>query len=67
MAGKIHKMIREIIEKKAKGNRILMNTVETKLILKGINPEKYSPSSPDDPVILEKVKIVAKEFGINLI
>lgn len=64
MAGQIHAMIDRIISQKARGNQIIASSVRTKMILKGIPVDKYTAMSPDDPAILQKLKEVAKEFGI---
>lgn len=66
MAGKINRQLHHIITEVAKNNPIIMNTTRTKLILKGIDPNKYSLDSPDDPVILEKLKNIAEEFGVKI-
>lgn len=66
MPGQIRKLIDNILEKRSKGNPILMNTTKTKLMLKGINPDKYTNTSPDDTVILTKLKTIAKDLGIQV-
>ena len=66
MAGKIKKMIDELIAKKANGNSVIEKITKTKLILKGINVDKYTASSPDDENIIKLVRSVADEFGIKL-
>ncbi len=57
-------MIQEIITQKSKGNVIIANSIRTKMYLKGIAVEKYTATSPDDPAILQKVREIAREFGI---
>lgn len=64
MPGKIRLMLNHIIEKRSEGNPTLAMTTRTKLILKGLNPDRYDASSADDPVIVEKVKAVAREMGV---
>jgi molybdopterin-guanine dinucleotide biosynthesis protein len=64
MSGRIKKMLDEIVQKKSGGKTVLVNVVMTKLILKGIDPSKFSASSPDDPVIIAKVATVAHEMGV---
>ena len=66
MAGQIHSMIQTIITQKAKGNAVIANSVKTKMYLKGIAVEKYTAASPDDPAIVQKVREVAKEFGVAI-
>ena len=42
MPGKIKQMIDSIIEQGSKGDPLLVKTTETKLMLKGINTNKYT-------------------------
>jgi hypothetical protein len=56
MAGKIRQMIDSIITQRAKDNPMLERVIKTKLILKGINPNKYTLQSDDDPVVLGKLE-----------
>ena len=66
MAGQIHKMIEQIVTQKSKGNAIIANSVRTKMYLKGIAVDKYTAASPYDAATIQKVREVAKEFGIIL-
>ncbi|NDO47590.1 hypothetical protein [Clostridium sp. MD294] len=66
MAGQIYHIIQSVITQKSKGNQIIARSIKTKMILKGIAVDKYTPSSPDDPVMVQKVKDVAKEFGLTV-
>jgi hypothetical protein len=56
MAGKIRLMIDSIINQRAKDNPMLERVIKTKLILKGINPNKYTLQSEDDPVVIGKLE-----------
>lgn len=62
MAGKIKQMIDMIIAQRAKDNPMLAGVVKTKLMLKGIDPNKFTAQSDDDPAILAKLELVAKEL-----
>ncbi len=62
MAGKIMQMIDTIIAQRAKDNPMLVGVIKTKLMLKGIDPGKYTPQSDDDPAILAKLEAVVKEL-----
>jgi len=62
MAGKIKLMIDSIIEQRAKDNPMLERVIKTKLILKGINPTKYTLQSDDDPVVLGKLEKMIREL-----
>lgn len=62
MAGKIKQIIDSIIEQRAKDNPMLERVIKTKLILKGINPNKYTLQSDDDPVVLGKLEKMMREL-----
>ncbi|MDD2335196.1 MAG: hypothetical protein PHD01_01310 [Geobacteraceae bacterium] len=62
MAGKIRQMIDSIITQRAKDNPMLERVIKTKLILKGINPNKYTLQSEDDPVVLGKLEKMIAEL-----
>ena len=64
MAGQIHNMIQTVITQKAKGNAVIANSIRTKLYLKGVAVDKYTALSPDDPAVMQKVREIAKEFGV---
>jgi hypothetical protein len=66
MAGRIKYLIDSIIEQRAKGDPAIINTTKTKLLIKGINPDKYTPQSDDDPVVISKLEGIAKEFGLSI-
>ena len=64
MAGQIQKMIQTVITKKANGNVVIANSIQTKMYLKGIAVDKFTATSPDDPAVMRKVREIAKEFGV---
>lgn len=66
MAGQIYHMIQKIITQKSRGNQIIASSVKTKMILKGITVDKYIPLSPDDPMAMQKLREIAKEFGVTV-
>jgi hypothetical protein len=66
MPGQIKQMVDSILEQRARGNATLLLTTKSKLILKGINPDKFTASSPDDEAILAKVRAVANEWGAHV-
>jgi hypothetical protein len=66
MAGSIKRMLDKIVAKKSNGNITLQNLTKTKLILKGLNPDKFTITSADDPAIIEKIKMVALEMGVAI-
>ena len=62
MAGRIRRMIDSVIEQRAVGNPMLEKIIKTKMILKGVNPNKYTLDSDDDPVILNKLENMLREL-----
>lgn len=66
MAGQIKKMIDQIIETRSRGDPFLALTTKTKLILKGIDPERYDLNSEDNPSVINDVKRIAREMGVIL-
>lgn len=64
MSGQIYHMIQNVITQKSKGNQIIARSIKTKMILKGIAVDKYTPSSPDDPIVVQKVKDVADRKSV---
>lgn len=67
MAGLIKKMTNSIIAQKAKGNETIVKLTKAKLTLKGVNPDKFTFISEDDPVIINKLREIGKEMGVNFI
>lgn len=66
MAGQIKKMIDSIIQQKAKGDQSLTYLMQAKLALKGINIKHYDQHSEDDPIVIEKLRQIAKDFGVTV-
>lgn len=66
MSGEIRRLLDRIIAERSKGDRIAANITVTKLVLKGLDPERYTPTSPDDPATLERVRAVARDMGVQL-
>jgi len=62
MAGKVKTMIDSIMEKRTSGQQVLVNVIRTKLILKGIHPDKFNIDSEDDPAIIAKLEAFAQEL-----
>lgn len=56
MARQIKTMIDKIISEHAHGNPTLIITTKTKLMLKGIDPEKFGAGSEGDPAIVDKLR-----------
>jgi len=66
MAGQIKHMLDAIVAQRSKGNSTLAMTTKTKLILKGINPDRFDGTSPDDPAVIARVRAIAAELGARV-
>jgi len=56
-----------IIKEKAKGNSFQELNTQMKIMMKGINVKGILEDKiPDDPVLIEKLKDIAKEFEVDL-
>ena len=65
MAGQIKHIIDNIIDERSKGNPAIKEMTIAKLILKGLNPNKFDENSPDDVVIIEKLLNIAKQLNVK--
>jgi hypothetical protein len=65
MAGQAKKLVDLLVSEKAKGNRDIENFIRVKLSMKGIPVNTLTESSADDPAVINKIKDVLKEFGVN--
>jgi hypothetical protein len=66
MPGQIRRTIDTILLQRAKGNPTIILTTKTKLILKGVDPDRFTAASPDDGAVLAKLRIIAADFGVRL-
>ncbi|HEY3277469.1 MAG TPA: hypothetical protein VGJ94_12685 [Syntrophorhabdaceae bacterium] len=66
MAGKIKLMLDSIISQRSKGSSVVAMTTKTKIVLKGIDPDRYNSASPDDPAIIDKIREIARELSVSL-
>ncbi len=66
MAGQIKKMLDTILAVRGKGNQVFIDGTRTKLILKGLNPDKFTLTSPDDPAVIARVRQAAADLGVSL-
>jgi hypothetical protein len=62
MAGQIKYMIDNIIAQRAQGNKAVEHMTIAKLVLKGIDPGKYTEQSEDDPAILMQLENLSREL-----
>jgi hypothetical protein len=66
MAGKIKAKIEEIVSIRSKGNSTIRNITITKIILKGINPDLFTSTSADDPIVIGRLRQIAAELGVTV-
>jgi len=66
MPGKIKAAINLIIIQRSHDNPHLIAPLKIKLIMKGIDPDLWHESSPDDPAMLSRVANAAKDMGVSL-
>ena len=66
MAGKIKAAIDQIIAQQSHGNANMTASLKIKLIRRGIDPDCWHETSPDDPTMCLRVGNAAKEMDITL-
>ena len=66
MAGNIKQMIDTITAKRSKGNPTIAMITQTKFILKGVDPDRYNATSPDDSVVMAKVRAIGLDMGVSV-
>ncbi len=66
MAGQIKQMIDTLVDQRAKGNVTIALTTKAKLVLKGVNPSAFDESSPDDPMVIARIRTIATDFGLRV-
>jgi hypothetical protein len=66
MAGKVKALIEQLITLRTKGEHGLVAPLKIKLIMKGVDPDLYDASSPDNPVVIQRITTIAKEMGYDL-
>lgn len=66
MAGEIKRRLEKLVEEVAKGNPLIRTTTKTKLIIKGLDPDKFSENTEDDPDVLKRVDEIAQEFNVQV-
>jgi len=66
MAGQIRRLLEKIVHDRSRGDSVIANTTKAKLILKGINFDKYTSTSEDDPRVIERLRQIADELGVKL-
>ena len=66
MSGTTRLLIDKLIDMRTKGDRSLVAPIKIKLIMKGIDPDMFDESTPDNPAVIQRVKSIAKEMGFEL-
>jgi len=64
--GQAKKIIDAIIQKRSRGVGALVKSVKIKLALKGIQANKLTADTPDDPVLITKLIQLAKSYGVQV-
>jgi len=65
MTGQVYEKIQKLIAEGGKGDPTAIENIKTKLMLKGINPDKYSPNCADCEDTIENIKTKLMLKGIN--
>lgn len=66
MPGKVKELIDQLIILRTKGDKGLVAPLKIKLIMKGIDPDLFDASSPDNPTMVKKVITIASEMGYEI-
>lgn len=61
--GEVYRKIQYLIKHGSKGDPVAMSYIRSKLMLKGIYPERYGPETDDPPEII----IILDKFVQNLL
>lgn len=64
--GQAKKLLDAIILKRSRGVGAIAKAIKIKIALKGINPDKLTPNTPDDPVLLRKLLDLAQSYGLKV-
>ena len=64
--GQAKKILDAIIQKRSRGVGAIAKTIKIKMALKGINPDRLTPDTLDDPVLLEKLIKLALTYGMQV-
>lgn len=66
MAGQAHQLIEKLVTTRAQGNASVALSTRTKLLMQGIDSAKWTPTSPDDPAMIAKIRSVATAMGLSI-
>ncbi len=62
MAGKVRKLIEELIHLRARGAPALEHFVKVNLVLNGIDPDRFGDTTPDEPEKIAKLEKMIRDF-----
>ncbi len=65
--GTVKRVLDAVIATRGQNNPTFIEATRAKLILKGLNPARFTDSTPDDPAVVTKAKQVAAEFGVSIL
>ncbi len=66
MTGTVKRVLEAIIAARGQNNPTFVEATRAKLILKGMNPAKYTETTPDDPAAVARARQIAAEFGVTV-
>jgi hypothetical protein len=66
MPGEVKRLIDRIVSERSKGDPLVVNTTRVRLMLKGIDPERFTAETPDDLDVIQKVYSAAMDLGVRL-
>ncbi len=66
MAGTVKRVLDAIIAARGQNSPLFIEATRAKLILKGMNPARFTETTPDDPDLVAKARRVAAEFGVHV-
>ncbi len=66
MSGTVKRVLDAIIAARGRNNPTFIEATRAKLILKGMNPARFTDSTPDDPAAVARARQLAAEFGVDV-
>jgi hypothetical protein len=63
--GRIRQILDRILQQTSPGGSRRVMALRTKLLLRGIDPEAFTPQTPDDPELLQQVEAIADRLRIH--
>jgi hypothetical protein len=66
VTGQTKRLLDAIIAQRSQGNETIALAMKTKLILKGLNPDRFTATTADDPAVLAKVRAIAQSLNVQV-